>query len=905
MEQRDVPVLPLSPDSYRHGLRPERVRSSALRLRRHRAALRELRRGVGRGLQERPPSVEPLILTGVGRPAEEVRSPSAGGERSVAEELLHVEGGLIASYRLLLADSTTKRPVLSSEVLRHRSYLQEREAALCGDGPTSVRRPGRSPRDGEFVLALVPDAFMTLETLELSFRPLLVRYPGARLLLLGLPGLPNTLWPAGLRLDQETQTRCITALLAHLLPPGVPVILAGFGIGAHHLAHYCTTRLPLERFSSQVQTVILVNGFVRLGANMRRVVSELSDALDSLGPTELGELIAALHLWDGYTERAGREAALKEFWRSRRGIASSEGRGAYAGVQAQLRGVLNSTDSSDESSFLRACTRPLVLIHSTEDVFVDPREGEKLRSAHRALPNRSEVDDVTDMQEGAMHVCWLKAGHEVIQERTPFLLALFSRLAESFCKVRLEASSTNIPVSVAAPVDSHIPSLKHAVSLPEQCADLTPEPSQESPSVRAATEADGPSVPLTASSRLNLSEEASADQEKRNRRKQERAERLRKAEFEAELRHARDIARSEELAMKERRETVLMEQEDMLSIRARAYARECEMAVKNAAIAKEKALELQRLRRAEALRLVEDQLSREKAQRLELRRKKAAELLKDIENESIDLTGEQLGGDDDQVENAVAFIERTRRIFGDFIECRQKALQSLRRRLLIEEKMATFQEHSTMLLDEVRKLRRALRMAESHPSLVAGDHPIDAQIAKMRSALTAKEQSYTEFSSITKAREEHLKAASRNFQKLKLKLKELEKVMSQRLNDMRSADAKKVKSIGVLRSEMDELSNQRKELEYKLNKLSRRRDILAKERERVEKHTGHFCDTDLWIEGVLQRCVTKELRRHLKREYDSTIGDIPRVEEQLRDLRGQILELNDKLNVFCFLIHIS
>lgn len=122
---------------------------------------------------------------------------------------------------------------------------------------------------------------------------------------------------------------------------------------------------------------------------------------------------------------------------------------------------------------------------------------------------------------------------------------------------------------------------------------------------------------------------------------------------------------------------------------------------------------------------------------------------------------------------------------------------------------------------------------------------------------------------------------------------------------MRSADAKKVKSIGVLRSEMDELSNQRKELEYKLNKLSRRRDILAKERERVEKHTGHFCDTDLWIEGVLQRCVTKELRRHLKREYDSTIGDIPRVEEQLRDLRGQILELNDKLNVFCFLIHIS
>lgn len=909
------PALPLAPDSYRHGLRPERIRSSTLRLRRHRSALRELRQASGRAAPERTrtPPVEPLRFTSVGTPCPAAVTPINSLETD-SDELLHVEDGLIVTYRVLTQgsisadDPSTFKPSASSDALRYRSYLLEREARMLGSAGAESANDLRGKAlasGGEFVLVLVPDAFMTLDTLEERFRPLLVRFPRARLLLLGLAGLPNTMWPAGMRLNDELHGRCIAALLQRLLlAAGPPVLLMGFGLGAHHLANYCATRLASERFYACVRAVVLVNGFVRVGASMRRVVSELSDALDSLGSQELNELIAALHLWDGHTELTGREAAMQAFWRSRRGVVAVEGGERYAGVQAQLRGLLDSPSAVTETSLLETCTRPLILVHSTEDVFVDPREAEKLRAANKALLNRSEVEDVGAMQEGALHVSWLKAGHEAIQERAPFFLALISRLAESLCAAQAIADRPGFAKGEVELVkDAKTTSKEPEDSMPED-EDLSEAEDSiaEVPDQSSTAEVEAEEItPPPAASPRPLPTTEPADAEWRVRRKQERVERLRKAEFEASVRFARDMVRVEELAAQERRETARMEREDALSVRAEAYLRDCEMAQRSSVLAKEKTTELHRLRRAEAIRMVEEQLARERAERIEQRRRKAAELLSEIESESMELTGERsggyaIGGGEDS-RSVVAFIEGTRRVLGDFMECRQRALQSLRRRLLVEDKMAAFKEHSAMLLDEVRKLRRALRMAESHPALVAGEHPIETQLAKMRSALVGKEQSYVEFTGITKAREKQLDAAGRNYQRMKLKLKRLEDLMNQRLADMRAADAKLVKKIGLLRSDKEELVARKAEVEYKLKTLSQRKEALRKERERVDKHVGHFCDTDLWIEGVLQRCVTKELRRHLRREYEAAEETLPKIEAELRELHGSLLELNEKLNV--------
>ena len=46
-------------------------------------------------------------------------------------------------------------------------------------------------------------------------------------------------------------------------------------------------------------------------------------------------------------------------------------------------------------------------------------------------PERVLVKDTVDsLDENAVHVMWLKAGHEVIQERSSFLLGLVSNLAQ-------------------------------------------------------------------------------------------------------------------------------------------------------------------------------------------------------------------------------------------------------------------------------------------------------------------------------------------------------------------------------------------------------------------------------------------------------------------------------------------
>ena len=48
--------------------------------------------------------------------------------------------------------------------------------------------------------------------------------------------------------------------------------------------------------------------------------------------------------------------------------------------------------------------------------------------------------------------------------------------------------------------------------------------------------------------------------------------------------------------------------------------------------------------------------------------------------------------------------------------------------------------------------------------------------------------------------------------------------------------------------------------------IIRRIDGLKRELKRIKDHKGETVDTDVWVEGVLQRMQTKELRGYLKSE---------------------------------------
>ena len=207
--------------------------------------------------------------------------------------------------------------------------------------------------------------------------------------------------------------------------------------------------------------------------------------------------------------------------------------------------------------------------------------------------------------------------------------------------------------------------------------------------------------------------------------------------------------------------------------------------------------------------------------------------------------------------------------------------------------MLTFREHSTSLYSELSKLRRAMRMMTTNPSLIAGDHPLETQLEKMKATLTTKEQSYTEFSLIARNREAQLAAATKNYHILKLKLKNLEVIMSKRIQVLRSIDDGLQIRLKTMRAAREEDSGLKNELLRRRGIHSSRKEALEKEQARMATHTGRFIDTDLWMEGVLQRCVASE--KVFAEEALSV------VEEELNNVRTRLLDNNQHIAVSHFI----
>jgi hypothetical protein len=100
-------------------------------------------------------------------------------------------------------------------------------------------------------LIAFPDVTMTLDALSTALSPLLSKHPDGALLLLGLPGLPNTTWPTSQPLSAPNQARAVNKLLKHLIlsgildkhqyiKSGVPVVWMGLGNGAQTMLHLAT-----------------------------------------------------------------------------------------------------------------------------------------------------------------------------------------------------------------------------------------------------------------------------------------------------------------------------------------------------------------------------------------------------------------------------------------------------------------------------------------------------------------------------------------------------------------------------------------------------------------------------------------------------------------------------------------
>lgn len=906
-------ALPLPEEAYQHGLNSEAKTKFKLHLRRHRVAFKELSRVQSKDENLKQHQSNPSLNLRL-RDMEATSSTlvQATSDTSSADELLHIKGGSVMSFRVVTSGSKTTSEGMPDS-LKYRNYLLEREASF-----TKTEDGGGSNRSNpNFTIVLVPDLFMTLDTLHASFQQIFTKYACATLVLVGLVGLPNTTWQSGTLLDAAYHATCMSALLTHLHSagrlsrhPNDPLFLMGFGTGAYFVSYFCTEKLPhMANIYTHVRCLVLVNGFVRLDKAMRRVLQELSDALDGAGSTELNELLCSLHFSDDHLNTRGRERVLKEFWRSRRGLGvetkDSTGKLTenFTGVRSILTGLLESSLVGDEAKLLAAFTKPLILVHSTENVFVHPRVIDAMSSKELIPETRFLVDTVSDLQTGGICVQWLKAGHEILQERNPYFLSLVGLLATSCSTVSMTAWGAS-PAFVYG--EGEVVGYDGAAQYDNADMDSLVNEDEGGDSGRGNREEYDSDedeelevhLPVTTSGPREVVVEIDAEADERLARKQQRMERQKKAQRAADLEFAYELMRNEARAQRERDETLVMEREDIRSKLAGDYENYCEFVEQSADNAHEVSAEMQRLRRAEAIRQVEENMAAKRAARIEERRRKAADLLHDIESESMLLSGEQNGGYDvTDKRNVLTFIEATRRLLGDYLECRQKAVQSLKRHQIMSEKMAVFREHSSVMQMDTRKLRRAVRLAETNPALVGGSQSIEVELERLRTNLTHKEQSHFEFAVITKQREAQLKAATVNFQRFKLKVKELEQRLTGRLTEMHDMDTKLSGLLKLRRSDRDQLTQQRGGLTYKMNTLRHRKDSLSKELERAGKCTSHFFDTDMWIEGVLQRCVTKDLKRHLRRELELTDEALVGVEAELSVVRASVLECSERMKV--------
>ena len=342
------------------------------------------------------------------------------------DELCHIDNGCIMTYRVIKGEglkvidtgeentegirdrSTYKKKtkrmedlgMIDKDISRDRgtgfgsgSGTELGQAAGSGPSGESKRKEGvdssdeekdeKDPRDVDrwvaFTLVLIPDLFMSLDTLQKHFQILLTKYPHSRIILAGLPGLPNTIWPEGWVLNSDLHARSIAKLMQFLkqkkkLSPmeGEPVYFMGFGTGVMSLSRFVTMYMPgLPWLEPTFRAVILVNGLLKINKAFKNVCKDLRQSLMNAGAHEVNEMITSLMFHDEYIYQDGdteiRNKILRAFWESRRTL-MSEGSHmedptksglAYKGVLELLKGILTSTDNFDGAQMLSNCTVPV------------------------------------------------------------------------------------------------------------------------------------------------------------------------------------------------------------------------------------------------------------------------------------------------------------------------------------------------------------------------------------------------------------------------------------------------------------------------------------------------------------------------------------------------------------------
>ena len=897
---------------------------------------------------------------------------------------LHIDGGLLMTYRILYgrlcsredkppftpADNRSgpddsgapvsmsmsmsgeeqseaaRGPSRGAQDLHRKSFLQKRLKSLGAADPRQDREGG-ARMSSAFTLFVVPDLFSTLESLQTSLEPLLAKYPKARLILVGLPGLPHTHWPRGLVLSPELHTACIYKLFTFLMDKGQlsssaddAVLLMGVGTGAYYLSRFIANRLlDIPGIFSVVRAAIFVSGFMKLSRMLKRVWQELNEALGTAKPHEMNNIVASLHFWDEFLARQGREGVLQSFWKSRRGMNNErlEGGQGFVGVLEILKGLMLCRETEEEGQDRRMqllSTRlPLLIVHGTEDVFVDPRHAKVWVSD--SLPvGRTVVESIEDcLRPGAIHVSWLRAGHELVQERSSYLLSVVSSLAKlcgivPYTEVGLEevegrggrmedgrkegaedpydldlllkqrkdmlrSDTSEVPFPVTEPREKegadNGSEMESGVSL---SVSQVPVPSSEHEKLAADTKDD--EIGEQDAMERRMTELRKSEREKRAKLLAEKKKRLAQSDRRMELERLYEMQRLERQYRVEMKEREAMMREDERSMFAEEFVKECELAANTSKQAKRKARELFIARREEAIRRMEDHNARERTRRLNERYKQSEELARQIETDLLDFPGSKDGGYDiGDGKDVLKALAATQRLLKDLLSARQRLVDTLKRRQLLYQKCQVSRDKCDEVEREGRRLRRTLRVIDTNPVL-RDVGTSDDEVEKMRRNLRFKENNLQELRDLLAQRQKELRLLDKCCGLLKIASDERTFLMYSHMERLNMVEREYTQAIRQTRHEKEFNMGRKDVLVHKANVSSKRVKALAEERVRIQHVEAEYVDTDVWVEGVLQRCKTKDLLDYLRMEHEREQEKLKGIEKEIEALRNKILDKSEK-----------
>ena len=224
------------------------------------------------------------------------------------------------TYRLLLGHEAqmfeqrklgTGEEQESSELFKQRQWVESNATTFDESKGASTRGAQDQDRDQDqdtklldrfvaFTLVVFPNLFSSLDTLQAQLQPLLVKFPWARIVLVGLPGLPNTAWPEGWVLNTDLYSRCTVKLMQFLKSErklssigGEPIFFMGIGTGCISMAHFAVHFVPrLAWMKSRVKVVCTVNGMLNYSKQFKNVCKELRQSLLHANAIEVNELIS-------------------------------------------------------------------------------------------------------------------------------------------------------------------------------------------------------------------------------------------------------------------------------------------------------------------------------------------------------------------------------------------------------------------------------------------------------------------------------------------------------------------------------------------------------------------------------------------------------------------------------------